>query len=112
MKLLILILKKIEFQDEIMKQLAEGGIKGGTVMEGTGMAKSLANMEEIPIFGTLRHILSDDRNENSKVMMFVLKDEQVSWTRNTILKIIGGLNTPNTGIMFNIPITEVEGLKE
>lgn len=112
MQLLILILKKIEFQAEIMKQLAEAGVKGGTVLEGTGMAKTLANMDDIPIVGMLRHILSDNEKEICKVMMFVLKDEQVMITRATIKKIIGDFNASNTGIMFSIPITYVEGLGE
>ena len=112
MQLLILILKKVEIQNEIMKQLAEAGIKGGTVLEGTGMAKTLSNMEDIPIAGMLRRILSDEEKEVCKVMMFILKDEQVMTTRITIKKIIGDLNAPNTGIMFSIPITYVEGLGE
>lgn len=112
MQLLVLILKKIEFQAEIMKQLAEAGVKGGTVLEGTGMAKALVNMEDIPIVGMLRHVLSNAENEICKVMMFVLQDGQVMITRTTIKKIIGDFNAPNTGIMFSIPITYVEGLGE
>ena len=112
MQLVMLILKKIEFQAEIMKQLAEAGVKGGTVLEGTGMAKTLANLEDIPIVGMLRRVLSDAENEVCKVMLFVLKDEQAIITRTTIKKIIGDFNAPNTGIMFSIPITYVEGLGE
>jgi putative N-acetylmannosamine-6-phosphate epimerase len=112
MQLLVLILKKIEFQAEIMKELAEAGVKGGTVLEGTGMAKTLANLEDIPIVGMLRRVLSDEENEICKVMLFVLKDEQAITTRTTIKKIIGDFNAPNTGIMFSIPITYVEGLGE
>jgi putative N-acetylmannosamine-6-phosphate epimerase len=112
MQLLVLILKKIEFQAEIMKELAEAGVKGGTVLEGTGMAKTLANLEDIPIVGMLRRVLSDEENEICKVMLFVLKDEQAITTRTTIKRIIGDFNAPNTGIMFSIPITYVEGLGE
>jgi len=112
MQLLVLILKKIEFQAEIMKQLAEAGVKGGTVLEGTGMAKTLANLEDIPIVGMLRRVLSDEENEICKVMMFVLKDKQVMPTRKIIKKIIGDFDAPNTGIMFSIPITDVEGFGE
>lgn len=112
MQLLILILKKVELMEELLKQLAETGVKGGTVLEATGMAKSLANMEDLPMFGMLRHILTDEEKEKSKVMLFVLKDEQVMSTRETIKKVIGDLSVPNTGIMFSIPITYVEGLGE
>lgn len=112
MQLLILILKKVELMEELIKELAEAGVKGGTILEGTGMARELANMEDLPIFGMLRRILADEDKVISKVMMFVLKDEQVMTTRTTIKKVIGDLNVPNTGIMFSIPITYVEGLGE
>jgi len=112
LQLLILILKKVELIDEIIKQLAESGVKGGTIIEGSGMAKALINMEDLPIFGMLRHLLVDEEKEICKLMMFVLKDEQVMSTRGTIKNVIGDLNIPNTGIMFSIPLTFVEGLGE
>lgn len=112
MQLLVLILKKVELMEELMKQLAEAGVKGGTVLEGTGMANALVDMEDLPIFGMLRSILSNEDKEICKVMMFVLKDDQVMTTRGTIKKVIGDLTEPNTGILFSIPITYVEGLGE
>lgn len=112
MQLLVLILKKVELMEEIIKKLAEVGIKGGTILEGTGMAKELANMEDLPIFGLLRKILEDEEKASSKVMLFVLKDEQVMTVRGTIKSVVGDFNVPNTGIMFSIPITYVEGLGE
>lgn len=112
MQLLILILKKVDLMDKLLKKLAECGVKGGTILNGTGMANALVNMEDLPMFGILRSILEDEDKEEIKVLMFVLKDEQVMVTRNTIKSIIGDLSTPNTGIMFSIPITYVEGLGE
>lgn len=112
MQLLVLILKKLDQTNELIKALAESGVKGGTILEGTGMAESLVNMEDLPVFGVLRRILSDEERESSQVMLFVLKDEQIIATREVIKKVIGDLNMPNTGIMFSIPITYVEGLGE
>lgn len=112
MQLLILILKKVELMEELLKQLANGGVKGATILDGTGMAEALVNMEDLPMFGVLRRIITDDEKEISKVMMLVLKDEQVVHTRNVIKTVIGDLKAPNTGIMFSIPLTYVEGLGE
>ncbi len=47
MQLLILILKKVELTIEIMKKLAESGVKGGTTLEGNGMADAIADMEDL-----------------------------------------------------------------
>lgn len=112
LQLLILILKKVELMEELIKQLAESGVRGGTILEGAGMAKALVNMEDLPIFGMLRHLLADEEKVACKVMLFVLKDEQVMETRGTIKNVIGDLNVPNTGIMFSMPVTYVEGLGE
>lgn len=112
LQLLVLILKKIDLMEDLIKHLAESGVKGGTILDGTGMAKALVNMEDLPIFGLLRHILADDDKVTCKVMMFVLKDEQVMNTRDTIKRVVGDFSQPNSGIMFSIPITYVEGLGE
>lgn len=112
MQLLILILKKVELTNEIMKKLAESGVKGGTTLEGNGMADAIADMEDLPMFGMLRSILEDGEKEVCKVMLFVLEDDQLTTTREIIKKTIGDFNAPNTGIMFSIPINHVEGLGE
>ena len=112
MQLLVLILKKVEVMNDLIKSLAKAGVKGATILEGTGMAEALVNMEDLPIFGMLRRILSDEEREVSKVMMLVLKDEQVMQIRKVINEEIGDLSVPNTGIMFTIPINYVEGLGE
>lgn len=111
MQLLVLILKKVDLMDEILKQLLEKGVKGGTIMEGTGMAKALSEIDDLPMFGMLRRLLDSNDLESSKVMMFVLKADKAVETRETIKSVID-LSVPNTGIMFAVPITYVEGLGE
>lgn len=111
MQLLTLILKNDQKMDRILKELAEEGIRGGTILEGRGMGEELVNMEDIPMFGLLRSVLKDEETPNSKVILFVLKDEQIVQARQTIKRIIN-LKTPNSGIMFEIPITYVSGLSE
>ena len=111
MQLLTLILKNDHKLDEILKQLAEEGVRGGTILEGRGMGESLVNMEDIPMFGMLRRVLKDEETPTCKVVLFVLKDEQIVEARQTIKKIID-LKEPNSGIMFEIPITYVSGLSD
>lgn len=111
MQLLTLILKNEQKLDTILKELAEAGVRGGTILDGRGMGEELVNMEDIPMFGMLRRVLKDEETPNSKVVIFVLKDEQIVEARKTIKSIIN-LKEPNSGIMFEIPITYVSGLSE
>ena len=110
MQLLVLILKHVELVNELVKELAEAGVHGGTSIDGTGMAGTLANMEDLPMFGILRRVLSDEEKELSKILLFVIKDEQAAEARAVIKRVAGNLNKPNTGILFSLPITYVEGL--
>ncbi|MDE6026104.1 MAG: hypothetical protein K2G45_11710 [Lachnospiraceae bacterium] len=110
MNLLIVILKKAELITEICKELAEEGVHGGTILDGTGMASVIEKMDDLPIFGMLRSILADDdENETVKVMFFVMDDKEIEKARTTIRQVVG-LDEPNTGIMFAVPVSFVEGL--
>ena len=44
MQLLFLVIKRIELVDEIMRSLAQAGIRGGTVIDSVGMAKSISTI--------------------------------------------------------------------
>ncbi|MBO5509849.1 MAG: hypothetical protein J5962_05260 [Lachnospiraceae bacterium] len=110
MNLLTVILKKADLTNEICKELTEAGIHGGTIIDAVGMASILEQMDDLPIFGMLKSILADDDDhETVKVMLFVVNDEQMNTARKVIHEVIG-LDQPNTGIMFALPVTFVEGL--
>ena len=40
MQLFIVILKKADVMDELIRQLARAGVKGATILTGTGMAEA------------------------------------------------------------------------
>lgn len=110
MNLLTVILKKEDLVREICKELAEEGIHGGTIIDGTGMASVLETMHELPIFGMLKSILADDDDQDTaKIMLFVMNDEELEKSKKVIHGVVG-LDEPNTGIMFAVPVTFVEGL--
>ena len=74
------------------------------------MASIIEKMDDLPIFGMLRSILADDdENEIVKVMLFVMNDDEMAKARKTIRDVVG-LDEPNTGIMFAVPVSFVEGL--
>lgn len=109
MHLLVVILKQVELLDDILKHLAEHNITGGTIMDGTGMAETLVNMEDLPMFGLLRKALSGEEKESCKIMLFVIKDDKLIEARDTIREAID-LAQANTGILFAMPLSFVEGL--
>ena len=109
MELLLVILKKVELVDDVMHNLAAIGIKGGTIVEGTGMASSLANLEKLPMTGMLRYLLSDEEKLKCKILLLAIDEEQVQLAQEKIKEVVGDLSEPNTGVMFTIPIKNTVG---
>lgn len=110
MNLLVVILKKSELVTELCKELAEEGVHGGTILDGTGMASVIEKMDDLPIFGMLKSILADDdEHEVVKTMLFVMDDAELDKASGVIRRVVG-LDEPNTGIMFAVPVSFVEGL--
>ena len=110
MELLVLIIKHVELVNDLIEALAEAGIPGGTILNSTGMAGVLENMEDAPAYGILRRSFHNEYiREDSKTMLFVLTDEELETARTVIRKKVGDLNRPDTGIMFAVPISFVEG---
>jgi len=96
--------------NELMKSLAKAGVRGATVLSGTGMADSLVNMEDLPLRSVIRRIMMDDEHEGSKVMLIALQDQIVDDVMEIVRLTIGDMNEPNTGIMFTLPIIKFEGI--
>ena len=78
MQLLFLIIKRTELVDDIMKELAKAGIRGGTAIDSVGMAKSISGMDNLPTIGLLRGLLNgEDPAMKGKTIFVAVKDEQV-----------------------------------
>lgn len=108
MKLLILILNKVEKLEEVLEGFLEIGITGATVIDSVGMGHVLS--EEVPIFDGLRFMFAGTKPHN-KTIFSAIKDEKEKPAIELLQKILGDLNQPGTGIVFTIPVEKVEGLK-
>ncbi|MCC8191712.1 MAG: hypothetical protein LIO41_01520 [Ruminococcus sp.] len=111
MQLLLLVTKKEELLDELMKQLAMAGVRGGTVLDSTGMAKSLANVDGMPMFDVFKEIVKQ-QNTTSKTVLIGVEDEKVDVVRKTVSEVFGDLNNPNTGVLMGIPLSFIDGINK
>ncbi|MGA1794367.1 MAG: P-II family nitrogen regulator [bacterium] len=108
MKLLVLVLNKEEFLDEILEAFVEVGISGATIIDSVGMGHKLAY--DIPIFAGLRKSLKT--SDYNKTIFSVVKDDE---TLEEAIRIIGeiiDLNEVGTCLLFVVPLLLVKGLKE
>ena len=112
MQVVTLVLNKTECLNELLEALLASGIRGGTVLESTGMMRVLNQSgDDLPMFSTFRQLFDPERT-SSKTIMMVLNDEEVKIARRVINEVTGGLDQPDTGILFGMPVSFVEGIKK
>lgn len=114
MKLLTLILKKTNLVSELNEELKNIGIHHGTIIDAKSMTNGLSpwSDDSIIIGGMLRRSKNFEYNEECKIMMFLLKDEQIAPCREVIENVIGDITKPETAILYTMPIDFAEGLGE
>lgn len=111
MKLMIIILNKVEKLDDLLVGFTDANINGGTILSSTGMARELYGSnkyEDLPLFGSLRSILDPERKE-SRTILTVIKDDQVKIAEHVIESVVGPLNKPDTVVLFTVPVDYFRG---
>jgi len=108
MKLLVLILNKVEKLEEVLEGFIEEGVTGATIIDSIGMGHVIS--EEVPIFAGLRFMFAGAKPHN-KMIFSVITDDKEDPVIKILKKILGDLGQPGTGIVFTIPLDRVEGLK-
>ncbi|SDY33509.1 P-II family nitrogen regulator [Tindallia californiensis] len=110
MEVLFLVLNQPERLNELMEGFLEDGISGATVLESTGMGRTLC--DTMPIFGGLRKILQDCRPNNLTIFMVLNTEVQKDKVIQRIYQVLGDLNEPNTGMYFIMPVSAASGLTD
>lgn len=108
MKLLILILNKVEKLEEVLEGFLEAGVTGATIIDTVGMGHILC--DEVPIFAGLRFMFAGAKPHN-KTIISVIKDEVEGEILHLLENILGDMYEPGTGIVFTVPLDRVVGLK-
>ena len=108
MKLLILILNKVEKLEEVLEGFLEAGVTGATIIDTVGMGHILC--DEVPIFAGLRFMFAGAKPHN-KTIISVIKDEVEEEVLHLLENILGDMYEPGTGIVFTVPLDRVVGLR-
>ena len=112
MQLLILILHNSRHMDKTLALMLEAGIHGGSLLDCEGVLQAMSHnsVEPPPIFGSLRQYLNPERGGMNKILISAVEDGQVDVIKKIVNDVTGGLDKPDTGILFTLPIDYVEGI--
>ncbi|NCB33737.1 MAG: hypothetical protein EOM64_07640 [Erysipelotrichia bacterium] len=113
MQMLIHITNHEEAVSPIFNKLMEAGFHGASVIDCEGMLSQLnQDSDDAPaIVGSLRRFINPERQQN-KLILLILKDEEVFKAEEIIHEVSGNLKLPNTGILFTVPVMRWEGIEQ
>lgn len=111
MKLMVLILNKVDVLDIFLEGLTAAGIGGATIIESAGLAMTLSKLGSSFLSASLRAIFSSG-GEDNRTILSVIRDDQLDILRKVVYTTVGDLSEPNTGILFTVPIDFAEGISK
>ena len=110
MFLLTMVLDDTSRLNEVLQAWEESGVRGVTILESTGLARTLERHHARGAYAGFSHVFGGGRvghNTLFAVIDDVAVAEAVAARVNTLL---GGLDRPNTGILFVVPVLFAWGL--
>jgi nitrogen regulatory protein PII len=109
MQLLVVVLNKEEYLEDVLSLFIELGISGATILDSVGMGRILSH--DIPIFAGFRDLIVGNRPYN-KTIFAVVEDEVVGKTVEELKSICGDFTQPGTGLVFSLPVNRVWGFRK
>jgi len=109
MKLVVIVLNKTEYLEDLLMAFLEIGVSGATVVDSVGMGRILSH--DVPIFTGLRSAFPGTSPVN-KTILVVTAEEMVADILTAIDDVCGSFEAPGTGLIFVLPIEIVRGLGE
>lgn len=108
MKLLVFVLNKEEYLEDVLEAYVEAGVAGATILDSEGMGRFLAY--EVPIFADFKEFIKGNKPYNKTILSVIRNEAVVEKLKRLVDEVVGGLDNPGTGIMFTIPVDWSTGL--
>ncbi|MEA1963580.1 MAG: hypothetical protein U9O41_00370 [Candidatus Aerophobetes bacterium] len=107
MKLLVVVLNKEEFLEDVLDAFIEADITKATVLDSEGMVGFLAY--EVPLFADLKDFMKGDKPYNKTIFSVVDDEKKIKKVEKLIEDICGDLSEPGIGILFTVPVDYAKG---
>lgn len=112
-RMVMLVMDELEKVSEVMTAWQEAGVSGITVWESRGIGRMHTNTglrDDIPIIPSLSSLLRTREEEHRTIFTLVDSEEMVDRLIEVTETITGGLDGPNKGILFVMPVTRAVGI--
>ena len=112
MNVLVIVLNKMDYLDDILDCFVEIGIKGATIIDSQGMGSAITNSGRgnEPMFGAIRSFLDNARPYNKTIFTVIEDEEMLAEAVKIVKEIVGDIYKPGVGMMFTLPVGNTYGM--
>lgn len=103
-QLLVLILNKEEYLEDILSLFIELDISGATIIESVGMGRIITH--DIPIFAGFRDLMVGNRPYNKTIISVIDKDV-IPKVVSGIKEVCAEIDEPGGGLLFTLPVSNL-----
>ena len=111
MYILFMVLDNSTHLNEVLEAWSEVGVGGVTIFESTGINRVLTRRQPNAAFMGFARLLADERVGHNTIFTIIeelaLAEKVVAATE----RVVGSLDSPDTGIIFALPVAQVWGMR-
>lgn len=108
-ELLVAIIENSEDINPILDSFFEEDIPGATVIDSRGMGHMIA--DHTSIFSRFTDLTGGEGTSKHNNVLFTVieEEEKLNRAKEIIKSIVGDLDEPDTGLIFTLPVSSIEG---
>ncbi len=110
MHALFIVLNKTDYLDDILTKLVELEVAGATIIDSQGMASAIVHGEinDIPIFGSLKTLLADSNPYNKTIFTVIDGPEtRLFEVIDELKRLLSSARRIPIGFLFTVPVDHI-----
>ena len=113
MHMILFVLDDPALLDDVLDAWDEIGVSGVTIIESTGInRRRLARQVGTVFMAGINRLMSGDEENHYTLLTIVRSEDRVLKCVAAAEKIVGDLNTPNSGVLAAWPLAYIKGVPE
>ncbi len=105
MELLMIVLNKEEYLEELLTLLVDAGVSGATVLDSEGLGHFLAF--QVPIFAGLREFMGQQKSANRTILAILENENMFARIEMMLAEEKIDFKEPGVGILTTMPVNRL-----
>ena len=110
--MVLLVLDDVDHCSPVLDAWEKAGVPGVTILESTGLGRVRKSgiRDDLPLLPSIADLLKTREERHRTLFTVVDSEEMVDRLVKITQEITGGLDAPNRGVLFVLPVSRVVGL--